>query len=126
MTIEFEKEFLNLIEAYKTDLSVLENIRIYILKKTGTANIQFYVEHFTEVTNELNDSVGIALSHAMLFWLYASSDLDYSIKENEIAKDLYHKLPNYEKAIGYLSTLNNQLISSNLKGDLKKSYNTAS
>lgn len=118
-----EQEFLNLIEEYKKDKNVIEKIRIYVLNHLySIENITDYLDLFLKTAESISDDVGCGLANGMYFWAYHGVDLKLAHKYNHKALEIYHKIPNYEKQIGYLSILNNEFIIDNYTGKLYDSY----
>lgn len=118
-----EQEFLNLIEEYKKDKNVIEKIRIYVLNHIYSLdNITDYINLFLKTAESISDDVGCALANGMFFWAYHGVDLNFAHKYNHKALEIYHKIPNCEKQIGYLSILNNEFIVDNYTGKLYDSY----
>ncbi len=118
-----DAEFLTLIEEYKNDRSTIEKIRIYVLNHIySISNISEYIKLFLDTATILKDEVGCALANGMFFWVYHGTNLKLAHEYNHKALELYHKIPDYSKKIGYLSILNNEFIVDNYTGKLYDSY----
>lgn len=118
-----DKEFLNLIEEYKTNFDLIDKIRIYILNHLYTLNdITDYISLFGNTAMKIGDKVGYALSKGMMFWAYHGSDIELAHKYNKESLELYHQIDDYTNKIGYLSILNNEFIYNNYSGILHESY----
>lgn len=116
-------DYESLINEYRVNTSLVDKIKNYILNHIYTEdNILEYIDLFSNVSKEINDSVGYALSRGMYFWRYHGSDIELAHKYNSEAIELYHKIENYKYKPGYLSILNNELIYNNYKANLYSSY----
>lgn len=118
-----DKEFLNLIEEYKTNFDLIDKIRIYILNHLYTLDdIADYISLFGDTAKQIGDKVGYALSRGMLFWKYHGNDIELAHKYNKESLELYHQIDDYANKTGYLSILNNEFIYNNYSGILHESY----
>lgn len=118
-----DKEFLNLIEEYKTNFDLIDKIRIYILNHLYTLDdIADYISLFGNTAKQIEDKVGYALSRGMLFWKYHGNDIELAHKYNKESLELYHQIDDYANKTGYLSILNNEFIYNNYSGILHESY----
>lgn len=118
-----DKEFLNLIEEYKTNFDLIDKIRIYLLNHLYTLDdIADYISLFGDTANQIGDKVGYALSRGMLFWKYHGNDIELAHKYNKESLELYHQIDDYANKTGYLSILNNEFIYNNYSGILHESY----
>lgn len=117
------REYFDLIDNYKKDITLNNSIRIYILNHLYVENdIISYIELFEKTANEIHDDVGIALANAMYFWVYHSNNIELAHDYNKKALDLYRKINDYQNKTGYLSALNNEIIYNNYCGIFHKSY----
>lgn len=122
-----DETFITLIEEYKENIQTHEKIRLYILNNIyAKTDLADYIDLFSRTALKLGDDVGYALSFCMYFWLYHGTDIELAHKYNEKALKLFRQIADYESQKGYLSVLNNELIYSNYKGDLVKSYQVMS
>ena len=118
-----DKEFLDLIEEYKSNKDLIDKLRFYILNHIYTAeDITDYIDLFSKAALEADDKVGYALSKGMYFWAYYEHDIELAHKYNLESLKLYHQIEGYSNKIGYLSILNNEFIYNNYSGILHKSY----
>lgn len=117
------QDYLDLIDSYKSDQTLNNSIRIYILNHLySESDIVSYIDLFNKTASEVKDEVGIALANAMYFWVYHGSNIELAHDYNKKALDLYRKISDYQNKTGYLSALNNEIIYNNYCGILHKSY----
>ncbi len=123
MKEELQKTFDDYLDRFESDESVSEGFKKLLLEQIGLGPVlEPIMQRYIEIAERKAYAYALPLGYAMMFYIYYGKNLDLAIHYNELAREMFMRLPDYKEHDGILTVVNNALLGHIFKGNYGAAY----